>query len=360
MKRLIALFVSVVLTAAGVAAQAQTAEKPTVIRIAYSGAGTGGRPSSSGNILATAAYQGVLEDEFRKDGIRIEWNFYPGAGPATNEAAANGLVDFAYHGDLPLIVGRSTGIRHHIILALGRFGNTYFVVPSDSSAQSIGDLKGKKIATFKGTAGQLTLNRVLEKYGFTEKDFRVISLDSDTTKTSLATRSIDGTIISPFDVNARGISRTLFEIPRDPNVTSVGTFWVSEDFEKKYPDIVQRVVNRLVQVAYWSSDEQNRAKQFQLWAQDGTYSYTDWVQQWKGYTLKERNSPLLDEYYRSTLQRAINEAKKFKLVRGDVDLNGWIEPKYLETALKQQHLETFWDQDDANGNLISNSKVASQ
>lgn len=360
MKRFIALL-GVLLLAFGVntRAVAQAQNKPTVIRIAYSGAGTGGRPSSSGNILATAAYQGVLEDEFKADGIKIEWNFYPGAGPATNEAFANHLVDFAYHGDLPLIVGRATGLKQHILLGLGRFGNTYFVVPSDSSARTLADLLGKKISTFKGTAGQLTLNRVLAKYGFTEKDFRVISLDTDTTKASLATRSIDGTIISPFDVNARGISRTLFDIPRDPQVTSVGSFWVSEEFEKKYPDIVQRVVTRLVKVAYWSSDEGNRAKQFTLWSQDGNYSYADWVKQWKGYTLKERNNPLLDEYYQATLKRAVDEAKRYRLVRNDVDLNGWIEPKYLNNALKELHLETYWDEDDANG-TPKQQKVAAQ
>src|SRR5690606_38857577 len=69
---------------------AQAADKPSEIRIAYSGAGAGGRPLGGGNPLAVAHQQQLFEDEFAKDGIRIVWNFFPGAGPATNEATARG------------------------------------------------------------------------------------------------------------------------------------------------------------------------------------------------------------------------------------------------------------------------------
>ncbi|AKJ29397.1 ABC transporter substrate-binding protein [Caldimonas brevitalea] len=329
---------------------AQAQDKPTVIRIAYSGAGTGGRPLAGGNILATAHQRGTLEEEFRADGIRIQWNFFPGAGPATNEAAANGLVDFAHHGDLPLIVGKSTGLPRKVILALGRFGNTYFVVPSDSQAKTLADLKGKRIAVNKGTAGQLTLARVLERHGFTEKDFRVISMDAETAKASLATRDIDGYITTPFDLQARGIARPLFEIKRDPKVTSVTSFWVTEEFEKKYPQIVQRVVNALVKTAVWSSDEQNRDPQFKLWGQAGSTPYGDYVKTWEGYTLRDRNSPLLDEYYLASIQKAIDEAKRFRLIRRDVPLAGWIEPKYVNQALKDLKLEGHWPEFDVDGN----------
>jgi sulfonate transport system substrate-binding protein len=330
---------------------AHAEDKPTVIRIAHPGAGTGGRPLGDYTYISLAKHLGSLEKEFAADGIKVQWTFYPGAGPAVNEAAANNLVDFSIHGDLPLIVGRSTGIKHKIILGGGRFGPVYFTVPSDSSAKSLADLKGKTISTFKGTAGQLQLYRLLERNGLSEKDFTIITQNSDNTKASLATKSIDGAIISPWDLQARGIAKPLLEIKRDPKITSVGTFWVSEEFEKKYPQITQRVVNTLVKVAYWSAQEQNRTKLFQYWSQAGNTPYSDYLRNYQGYQLKEINTPLLDEYYQATLQRAVNEAKKYRLIRHDVSLDGWIEPKYLQAALKEQHLEGFWDQYDANGNV---------
>ncbi|WP_255991646.1 ABC transporter substrate-binding protein [Chitinolyticbacter albus] len=333
------------------AAPSHAEDKPATVRIAFSGAGTGGRPVGTGTTLAIAHQLGSIEQALKADNIKVVWNFFPGAGPATNEALASGLVDFAYHGDLPLIVGRSTGLKHKVLASLGRFGNTYFVVPADSAARNLADLKGKRIGVFKGTAGQLTLNRVLEKYGFTEKDFKVVSMNADTAKAALATKDIDGYITSPFDLEARGIAKVLFEIKRDPKITSVGTFWVTEDFEKKYPQTTQKVVTALVRATQFASEEKNRDQVFKYWAAGGSTPYSDFLKTWDGYTLKERNSPLLDDYYVASLKKAIDEAKRFKLIRRDVSTEDWLEPKYLNQALKELKLERYWDEFDTNGNI---------
>ena len=71
-------------------------DKPTVIRISFPGAGTGGRPISGGSYPSNANLFKEIDDEFRADGIKIEWKFFPGAGPALNESFANGLTDVAF------------------------------------------------------------------------------------------------------------------------------------------------------------------------------------------------------------------------------------------------------------------------
>jgi len=338
---------------------AQAADQPREIRIAYSSAGAAGRPLGGGNPLAVAHQHQLFEDEFAADGIKIVWNFFPGAGPATNEATARGLIDFGHHGDLPVIVGRSTGLKHKIVAALGRFGDTHFVVPSGSTARSLEDLRGKKISTFKGTAGQLTLARVLAKYGYTEKDFRVISLNGETTRASLTTGDIDGSITAPYSLEARGVAKRLFTIDRDPDITSVTSFWVSEDFEEKYPDITQRLVTTLVKAAHWASLEENREDFFALSARQGVTTYDDYQQGYASYTLKERHSPLLDEYFAATIQRSIDHALEYKLIRRPVSIDGWIEPKYLLNALDELELQTFWDEYDDTGKIKNVHEVVS-
>ena len=332
------------------AVHAQSGDNPTVIRIGVPSAGTGGRPLTSG-LAGTLHQKATFEDEFRKDGIQVRWTFFPSAGPGLNEAHANGLVDFAAgHGDLPVIVGRSTGLRHRIISSIGRFSDVYFVVPTDSPAKTLADLKGKRLATFKGTASQLYLARFLAREGFTEKDFRVVSADTDTQKASLATKDIDGCTFTPrpFDLEARGIARTLFGA-RDPGISTPSTAWVAEDFEKKYPHIVQRFVTALTRQAAWAADEKNREEQFQLWAKSGNYAYSDYKRSWEGDKLRDRLSPLIDDYYVAALQKAINEAREYKLIRREVSLDGWIEPKYQRQALKELGLENFWTDYDAAG-----------
>jgi len=281
-------------------------DKPAVIRISFPGAGRGGRPLSGGSYPANAHLFKEIDDEFKNDGIRIEWKFFPGAGPALNELYANGL----------------TGIA-----SAARFGASYFVLPAGSTEKSIANLKGKRLATFKGTAGQLTLYRWLDKFGFSDRDFRIVSLDNDSTKAALATNDIDGAVITPFDPQARGIARSILELRDDPKITRPGSVWVGEEFEKKYPQVVQRVVTRLVKVAHWSTQEANREKELQAWATSGSQAYIDYKKDWEPVRdLRVRINPLLDDYHVASVRNSIAETKKFKLIRKDASTDGWFDP----------------------------------
>lgn len=334
---------------------ASAEDNPKEIRIGISSAGVGGKPKVGYSSVTTGHLRGVLEEEFKKDGIKVVWRLFPGAGPATNEAFSNGQVDFGWHGDLPAIVGRSTGLRHKVIFSAGRFGPFYVVVPADSKAKSLEDLKGQTISIFKGTALQLQLSRLLKRYNLKESDFRVISQDQFQSRTSLATGDIAAAITSPWTLEARGVAKRLIEIRDDKFLNAPLTFWVGEEFEKKYPHIVQRVTTALIKQAHWSSLEENRNEQYKLWAQSGV-PYLDWKKDWDDYDLKERHSPLLDDHYVAAIKQAVAEAKEFKLIRKDVDVDSWIEPKYLNTALKELKLEGFWPELDAQGNRKDGKK----
>jgi len=343
-KKIAATFLA--LSALGLSLQLHAAN-PKEIRISVSSAGEGGKPRVGGSFVASAHARGVLEQEFKKDGIKVTWLFFPGAGPATNEALANGKVDFALHGDLPSLVGRSTGLKNKVLFSTGRFGPTYVVVPADSNAKTVNDLKGKKFSVFKGTNGQIVYNRVLKKYGLTERDVRTISQDTYSARTSLATGDIDATITSPFSLVSRGVAKTLIEI-KDPKVSALAHFWVTESFEKQYPEVTQRVVTTLIKQAKWSSEEANRTTQYKLWSQSGI-PLVDYQKTWDGWNLKDRNSPLLDEFHRSQIDEALKIAKEAKLIRRDVDTKTWYEPKYLNHALKDLGLENYWRAFNANG-----------
>ena len=334
------------LSALGLSVSVQAAN-PKEIRISVSSAGEGGKPKVGSSFVATAHLRGVLEQEFKQDGIQVKWLFFPGAGPATNEALANGKVDFALQGDLPSIVGRSTGLKTKILFSAGRFGPVHIVVPADSTAKTVADLKGKKFSNFKGTNAQITLNRVLARHGLAEKDLRVISQDGYSARAALATKDIDATIISPWSLEARGVAKRLTTI-NDRTVASLSSFWVTENFEKQYPDVVQRVVTTLVKQAHWSSQEANRNAQYKLWSQSGT-PFLDYQKDWAGGAIKDRMTPLLDEFHRSQINDAVRISKQVRLIRHDVDTATWYEPKYLNNALKTLNLQNYWSSFNAKG-----------
>lgn len=82
--------------------------------------------------------QGLLEKEFKPDGIEVEWTFARGAGPAVNELFSNDLADITLLGDLPSIIGKAGGLKTRLLAAAG-LNNLYLAVPADSSARDVKD-----------------------------------------------------------------------------------------------------------------------------------------------------------------------------------------------------------------------------
>ncbi len=135
---LVQILVAVILT---LTAHVARAEAPGVIRVAFAGVGIGNRPFVGGSSLSVVHARGLLEEEFKKDNIKIEWSFFKGAGPAVNEAYANRLLDFALQGDLPSSIGRAGGLKTKLLAGVSTRQHTYLAVPADSSIASLADLK---------------------------------------------------------------------------------------------------------------------------------------------------------------------------------------------------------------------------
>jgi sulfonate transport system substrate-binding protein len=186
------------LTALGLAgtlsALPAAAEPPSqqVIRIAVPDLSAGSKPSAGG-VVDVLRDQQLLEKEFAKDGIRIDWRFFKGAGPVVNEALANGQADFAYLGDLAAIIGKANGLDTRVLSAGVRGVKSYLGVVPGSGIHSLADLKGKRVAVFRGTANQLSFASALASQGLSERELKVINLDFNAANAALAAKQIDAT-----------------------------------------------------------------------------------------------------------------------------------------------------------------------
>lgn len=336
-------FVGLLIASLWAAFPAQAQDRPTVIRVATPGVGIGNRPVVGGSVWAVVHLKGLLEEEFKPDGIRIEWNFLRGAGPAVNELYANGLVDFASYGDLPSIVGHASGLDTRVLAGGGR-SNLVIAVPADSAAQKLEDLKGKKFAVFKGTCLQLAAARILEKHGLSERDVRAINMDQATSRAALATKDVDAVIgmSDLFSLRDQGLARVIYLSKGDGSVSCNGTLTGAASFINKYPEHTKRVVKVYVAASKWLADRQaDSAEAFQLWTRSGV-RFSDFKEDWQGDAFKERASPLLDPYVVSRYNRAIADAKRYGLVRNTFEFEPWTERRFLDEVLKEQGLDNFW------------------
>jgi len=335
------------------ASSAAAEDKPDVIRVANPGVGVGNRPIVGGSSASVLHLRGMLEEEFKPDGIKIQWSFLRGAGPAVNELYANELVDFSLLGDLPSIIGKAGGLDTRILAATGIRGSTYVAVPSDSTIASIKDLKGKRVAIFKGTNIQLAINKILEKNGMKESDIRFISMDTNTAKAALITKDIDAAFGGADYIALRdqGAAKIIYNSRfDDPRFLRHAALIGSQEFIQKYPQITARVVKTLVRAAKWLSDQdQNPVAAYQLWAKSGV-PFSNYKEDLQAESLKVRSSPLIDPYFVSTYKWNIREAKRFGLIKKDIDFEHWVDTRFLNKALAELQLSDYWKPVDASGN----------
>jgi sulfonate transport system substrate-binding protein len=289
--------------------------------------------------------RGMLEEEFKKDGIQISWSFLRGAGPAVNELYANGLVDFSLLGDLPSIIGRAGGLKTRVLAATGIRTNSYIFVPSGSAVQNVAELRGKKVAIFKGTNIQLSAAKILEKFGLKESDVRAINMDTATARAAMATGDVDAAFgwTEYLSLRDQGIARLLYATgANDAAFYRHASFVGSEDFIQRYPDITKRVVKTLVLAAKWQSDQDaNPAPVFQLWTRSGV-TFANFKEDQGTNSLKVLSSPLLDEYIAAQYDNNIQESKRFGLIRKTFSFEEWVEPRFLNEVLHELNLENYW------------------
>lgn len=152
------------------------------------------------------------------------------------------------------------------ICYLGHRDGSEIVVAKNSTARSLGDLKGKTIAIPSVFSNQnFVIHKLMEDYGLKESDINFVVLPPPDMPTSLASGAIDGYFVGePFCAKAEldGHGRVLY-YAKDiwPNFISCALV-VHEDLIKDHPEIVQDLVRGIAQSGAWA--ETHRAEAAKL------------------------------------------------------------------------------------------------
>ena len=342
-----ALAVLLMAASAGGPVAAQEAP-PKVIRLAGPG-NAEGKPFGSGT-LGVLKVKGYLEDEFRNEGVRIDWQFPRGTGPAINEAFANGQLDFASYGGLPNIVGRGAGLRTRVLAAYGT-SPTFLVARNGSGIETIADLKGKKVSASLGTILQLSLASILERQGLTAKDIQVYDLITADQISAVQSGDIDAVVgtSSVLSIVERGYGKIVFTTKgRIDPAANFGSFIGAQAFADKYPDTTRRVRQAFLRAAYFSAQEPNRNELYDIWARAGQ-SRASVAIDYDGESLRERSNPLLDDFFVANVKRGIEFSIGEKLIKTGFDIDAWLDRKGLDATLKALGYDNLWQPHDAKG-----------
>ncbi|OCW21095.1 ABC transporter substrate-binding protein [Pseudomonas sp. S3E12] len=295
-----------------------------------------GSQHSGGGITDVLREQQIFEKAFADQGIKIQWNYFKGAGPVINEAFANGQVDLAYLGDLAAIIGRSNGLETRLLSATARDIKQYLGVVPGSGIKTLQDLKGKRVAVFRGTASQLSFNSALASQGLSEKDFKVISLDYNAANAALAAKQIDATWggSNLTALQAKGLAEIPLTTKDLGGAGSIQAVLVgSKQFVDEHPDAVAKLLKAQQQAVHWLTDDNNKQAYIALVSGLASYPPVILTNDLKDQTLSEIFPSTLDPVFLAKLQGSVDLASKEKLIRKPFQVSDWVAPNLAAAGL---------------------------
>ncbi|MCB5187354.1 ABC transporter substrate-binding protein [Methylobacillus caricis] len=330
----------------GFSIQLQAAEELKVVRIASVAANIAGKAVYTGS--ASLVVNGTFSEDLRKQGIKVEW--VPAAiatvGPVINEGFASGKIDFGIYGDLPPIILNSNKPTVRLVAPWGTTSNSYLVVPKNSTAKSIKDLKGKRIALHRGRPWEIAFANLLEANGLSFNDFKIVNVNPQVGAAALASGTVDGffSLFDSYILEDRGVGKIIWSTKNAPvDWKLMGGVWGRNDFVNKNPDVTQAVVTAYLKSVHWVAQEQNKETYIREYS-NKVYPESVNRREYENDNVswKQRWSPLYDAALQEHYRRAVTYAKASGLTRNEADVNQLLDPSFVKRALKDLKLEGFW------------------
>jgi len=336
---------------------AVAAENPKEVRIATVAYNTNGKIGLNGS-AGVIEKQGWLKSELEKQNVKLVWVpvTAQSVGVTINEGFANHSIDFAGYGDLPSIILNAGGIETRIIVPGGRGNNVYLVVAPNSTAKSILDLKGKRIAIHRGRPWEITFARLVEANGLKLSDFKLVNLNPGAGTAALTSGNVDAfvTLSDAFSLEEKKVGKIIWSTKSAKQDWKMrAELWGSKDFINKYPTLTKIVAKAYVKAAQWTSQDANYEEYLSIANRNGQpesiyrREYEDDSVSWK-----DRWTTLFDDLVLDHYSNAIKYSRQAGLIRNDLDAAKLFDERFLESALKELKLEGYWQPKKANAGSI--------
>lgn len=334
--------------AMSVASATPAAGLPESVRIAAVARNAAGGKALFAGSSALVASQGWLAAELGKLGVKLEWLPVTTNSVAVqvNEAFANKSIDFAQYGDLPSIIANASGLKTRLVVPGGSLNNTYLVVPFNSTARSITDLKGKKIALHRGRPWEYPFSRLLAANGLKSTDVKLLNLNPQAGAAALASGSADAffTLSDAFLLEDKKIGRVIWASKTPPQDWKMrAELWGSADFLAQYPQLAQLVATAYVRAHQIASVDSGRDEYIHAEAAAGQpesvvrRELDGDTRPWKA-----RWSPLLTAEVKAHYAAEALYAKQSGLIAKPLDTSTLYVPQFVDQALVQLKLQQYW------------------
>jgi sulfonate transport system substrate-binding protein len=202
--------------------------------------------------------QGLVEAALK--GTAIKWVYSAGSSNALNFLQGN-AIDFGSTAGSAALLSRANGNPIKVVYIYEQPEWTALVVAKDSTAKSITDLKGKRIAAQKGTDPYFFLLRTLSQAGLSQADIQYVNLPHADGRTALERGQVDAWAGLDPHMAASELQAGSKLIYRNKDFNTYGFLDGREDFVKKYPETTKTLIRLYEQAKQWIADHPDGAAQ---------------------------------------------------------------------------------------------------
>lgn len=258
--------------------------------------------------------QGLLEKEFVKEGIKINWIPIK-AGLNQVRGMAAGEIDMvAAMNTSTLLIANSAGNRIVIVDGVAHPDDT-FAIMAKPEVKNIVDLKGRQIVGPKGTVLHHLLSAALKSSGVEMKDVNWVSMNLPASLTTLLGGRADAALLAAGGILAAEKAGFHALVKAKGLIETNLVLAARGDFAKEYPDIVRRVAKVNRQALQWALSNKPQAialgaKELQLSEEDAAKLF-EWSHFYSDLTQKDIDA----------LQNSQRFLLEQKMMNRSVDIN---------------------------------------
>ena len=225
----------------------------------------------------------LLEKEFQKDGIKINWVSINSGAQQAQAMAAGSLDVSAVMNTASLLMANGAGNKIFVATGVARPTQVFAVVGKPGNQMKIEDLKGKKVAGPKGTALHQILVAALNSKGMNINDVEFLQMDLPKAQAALLGGHVDAALLAAglvIKANAAG-AKTL--VTADGYVNPLLVMAVSEKFVKENKPLLERIVKVHRQTTKWIADNYDKAIEMGAKEEGVSLSDAQKLAQWSHY-----------------------------------------------------------------------------
>lgn len=234
--------------------------------------------------------QGLLEKEFAKEGIKINWIPIK-AGLNQVRGMAAGEIDMvAAMNTSTLLIANSVGNRIVIVDGVAHPDDT-FAIMAKPEVKNIVDLKGRQVVGPKGTVLHHLLSAALKSSGIEMKDVKWVSMNLPASLTTLLGGWADAALLAAGGILAAEKAGFHALVKAKGLIETNLVLAARADFAKEYPDVVRRVAKVNRQALQWALSNKSQAialgaKELQLSEEDAAKLF-EWSHFYSDLTQKD-------------------------------------------------------------------------